>query len=213
MSEQNQQQVNKIWIEAAEKVKDRVIAPTLYRALELGVGIVIDGEHFVVGFASADMPMASHLRSAQHRAIIDQTLSSVVGSKVRLLIIDGTQPKDYEKYKTQLAARESAASTVSVRRDEERRVQLAWDEVGEQITRSYARLNLRQLPQTRAAFLLDAFGVINETVNRLGYSDDSDELQKRSLARVFEKFATVVDVPSALLAYEFARLRAEGKLK
>ena len=213
MSELNQQQVNKMWAEAAERVKDRVIAPTLYRALELGVGIAVDGEQFVIGFSSADMPMASHLRSAQHRAIIDQCLSGVVGKKVRLLIIDGTRPRDYENYKAQLAAREAVASTVSVRRDEERRVQLAWEEVGEQITRSYARLNLRQLPQTRGKFLMDAFEIINEAVNRLGYSDDSDELHKRALARVFEKFATAVDIPSALLAYEFAKLRQEGKLR
>ena len=55
-------------------------------------------------------------------------------------------------------------------------------------------------------------GLINEAVNKLGYTDDSDELQQRALARVFEKLATVIEVPSALLAYEFFKLRDEGKL-
>ena len=213
MSEMNQKQAHKSWNEAAERVKDKVIAPTLYRALELGVGITIDGDRFVLGFAGPDMPMASHLRSAQHRAIIDKILSEVVGKKVRLLIIDGTSLADYESYKTQKAAREAAATTISVRRDEERRVQLAWEEAGEKITRSYARLHLRQLPQSRAAFIRQAFEVLNEAVNRLGYTEESDELHRRALARVFEKFATVVEIPSSLLAYEFFKLREEGKLR
>ncbi len=209
----NQKQANQLWLEATERVKDRVISPTLYRALELGVGITVDGDRFVVGFASTDMPMASHLRSAQHRAIIDQCISDLVNKKVRLLIIDGTGLQDYESYKSQKAAREVAATTVSVRRDEERRVQVAWEEVGEAITRAYARLPLRQLPPTRGRFIAKAFEMINEAVNRFNYTDESDELHKRSLARVFEKFATAVDVPSALLAYEFFRLRDEGKLR
>ena len=58
-----------------------------------------------------------------------------------------------------------------------------------------------------------AFSIINDAVNSFGYSDESDEIQKRALARVFEKFATVVDIPSTMLAYEFFRLREEGKLK
>ncbi len=209
----NQKQANQLWLEVAERVKDRVVAPTLYRALELGVGITVDGDLFVLGFASADMPMASHLQSAQHRAIIDQCLIKVLNKKVRVLIIEGTQLADYEKYKARKAAREAAASTVGARRDEERQVQVVWEEVGEAITRAYARLRLRQLPQTRGRFVATAFDMINEAVNRFNYTDESDELHKRSLARVFEKFATVVDIPSAFLAYEFFRLRDEGKLK
>ena len=209
----NQKQANQLWVEATERVKDRVISPTLYRALELGVGITVDGDRFVVGFASTDMPMASHLRSAQHQAIIDQCLSAVVEKKVRLLIIDGTGLQDYERYKAQKVAREAAATTVGARRDQERQVQVVWEEVGEAISRAYARLPLRQLPQTRGRFISTAFDMINEAVNRFNYTDESDELHKRALARVFEKFATVVNIPSALLAYEFFRLRDEGKLE
>jgi hypothetical protein len=73
-------------------------------------------------------------------------------------------------------------------------------------------MHLRQLPQSRAEFMEFAFNVINEACKALGYDESSDELHKRSLARVFEKFATVVEVPSAQLAYEFSKLRKEGKL-
>ena len=87
---------------AAEKVKDRVIAPTLYRALELPTGITVDGDEFILGFSNADLPMAGHLRSAQYKAIIDQCVSEVLKKKVRVRIIEGTTLEDYEHYKQQL---------------------------------------------------------------------------------------------------------------
>lgn len=212
MDQINQAQARQIWLEAQEKVKDRVVAPTLYRALELGVGVALDGDTFVLGFSSADLPMASLLRSSQHRAVIQQCISEVVGRSVRLLIIEGTTLEDYVHYKERMAARTATQTTVSARKEEERRIIQAWEEVGERITRGYARLQFRQFPQSRAMFVKWAFGVLNKAVDSMGYDEKSDEVQKRSLARVFERFATVVEVPSTMLAYEFFKLREEGKL-
>jgi hypothetical protein len=206
-------QARQIWHQVEEKVKDRVINPTVYRALEAGVGVTLDGEQFILGFRNADMPLASHLRSSQTMSVIEKCVSEVLKKKVRVLIIDGITIEEYQTYLKQIELREQTATIMSSRRDEERQIQLAWEEIGEQITRAHARLSLRQLPQTKAIFMKHAFEIINEAVNRLGYTDDADELQKRSLARVFEKFATVSEIPSAMLAYEFFKLREEGKLK
>jgi hypothetical protein len=212
MSEITPKQAHQVWLQAAELVKDRVIAPTLYRALELPVGIAVDGDEFILGFANQDIPMAGHLRSAQHRAIIDQCVSEVLKRKVRVRIIEGTTPEDYEHHKQQVQARSATQVTVSAKREKERQVIAAWDEVGEQVTRLYARLHLRQLPQMRAEFMWAAFKIISDAVDLMGYNEDSEEIQKRAVARVFEKFATVVEIPSTMLAFEFARLRKEGKL-
>ena len=189
-----------------------MIAPTLYRALELPVGIAVDENEFILGFANQDIPMAGHLRSAQHRAIVDQCVSEVLKRKVRVRIIEGTTVEDYEHYKKQQQAREQTHVTLNVQREKERRVIQAWDQVGEQITRMYAKLHLRQLAQQRADFIWSAFEIINEAVDNMGYSDASEEIEKRALARVFEKFATVVEIPSTMLAFEFFKLRKEGKL-
>jgi len=212
MSEITPKQAHQIWLQAAERVKDRVIAPTLYRALEVAVGITVDGDEFILGFANQDIPMAGHLRSAQHRAIIDQCVSEVFKQKVRVRIIEGTTLEDYEHYKQQVQARAATQTTVSAQRERERQVLMAWDEVAEQITRTYAKLHLRNLPQARAEFMWAAFKTINEAVDRMGYNENSEEIQKRAVARVFEKFATVVEVPSTMLAFQFFLLRKEGKL-
>lgn len=211
MNEITQKQAHQVWLVAAEKVKDRVIAPTLYRALELPTGITIDGDEFILGFSNQDAPMAGHLRSAQHRAIVDQCVSEVLKRKVRVRIIEGTTLEDYEHYKEQLKARDATHTTVSAQREKERQVIAQWDEIGEQISRMYAKLHLRALAQQRAEFVWTAFGVINEAVEKMGYDENADEIQKRALARVFEKFATVVEIPSTMLAFEFFKLRKEGK--
>ena len=212
MSNINPVQAHQLWLQAAEKVKDKVIAPTLYRALELGVGITVEGDEFILGYSNADLPMSSHLRSSQYMALIEQCISEVLKTKTRLKIIEGTTIQDYENHKNLLNMTYTTHATMSARREKERAVEQAWEEVAEKITRGYAKLHMRQFAQSRAKFINFAFGVINEAVNKFDYSDESDEIHKRSLARIFEKFATVVETPSAMLAYEFFKLRDEGKL-
>ena len=212
MNEITQKQAHQVWLQAAEKVKDRVIAPTLYRALELPTGIAVEGDEFILGFSNADIPMAGHLRSAQHRAVVDQCVSEVLNRKVRVRIIEGTSLEDYERFKEQIRLRENSSVTVSAQKEQERRVLAAWEEIAEQITRAYARLPLRQLAQQRAEFVWTAFRTISSAIDRMNYSNDSSEIEKRALARVFEKVATVLEIPSTMLAFEFFKLRDEGKL-
>ena len=207
-----QQEAHQIWLRAAERVKDKVIAPTLYRALEVGVGLAMEGDYFVLGFLNADLPMAGHIRSSQNLPVVEQSLGEVIGKRVRLRIVEGTTPQAYEDWKRMQAAAEASRTVITDRREMERQVEEVWAEVAEKVTRGYARLHLRQLPQTKGLFIAQAFEVLNEAVNRMNYSEDSDELQKRALARVFEKLGIVVEVPSSMLAYEFFKLRKEGKL-
>jgi len=213
MAEMTPQQVHQVWLQAQEKVKDRVIAPTLYRALELGVGVAVDGDVFILGFSNADLPMAGHLRSSQHQALIEQCISEVLKRKVRLRIVEGTTVADYENYKRMQAAAEVTRSTLDGRKAKERGVEVAWEETAEKITRGYSRMQNKQFAQERGKFIRQSLEIINDAVNRLGYTEESDEANKRALARVFEKLATVVDVPSSLLAYEYYKLREDGKLK
>ena len=212
MSEMTQAQVHQAWLQAAEKVKDRVIAPTLYIALEKGVGLIVEGDFFVLGFSNADMPLAGHLRSSQHLAIVEQSISEVMKRRMRLRIVEGNTLADYENYKRLQAVAEANRNSMSDRRSQERAIEQAWEETAEKITRGYAKLQNRQFAQSKARFMMDCFKFIDEAVTKFNYTDNSDDMQKRALARVFERFATVIEIPSALLAYEFFRLREEGKL-
>lgn len=209
----DQKQVHQCWLQASEKVKDRLVSPTLYRALEAGVGITIDGDEFVVGFSSAESPLAGHLRSSKNQAIIEQCVSEVLRTPLRIKIVEGTTLAEYESQKQLHARRIVSQTTLSERRERDRAIMLEWEAVAEKITRGYAKLPMRQMAQSRGMFVKWAFEVINDAVNKFNYSDTSDEIHIRALNRVFEKFSTVVEVPSTMLAYEFFRLREEKKLQ
>jgi hypothetical protein len=212
MADLTPQQVHQIWLQAAERVKDRVIAPTLYRAVELGHGITIEDGLFVLGFSGADMPMAGHLRSSQHLAIVEQSISEIVGTRLRLKIIEGTTMEDYLAQKRLQQSRDTAQVFVDEQRAKDRAVSQEWETVTEQITRAYAKMQQRQFAQIRGKFLMWAFETINDAVNKFNYTDESDDVHKRALARLFEKLATIMEVSSTMLAYEFLRLREDGKL-
>ena len=133
------------------------------------MGLTVEGDYFVLGFSNADLPMAGHLRSSQHLAIIEQSLSEVAQVR-RCACASSKAPRsqDYENYKKLQAAAEATRTTMSERRDRSARSSRSWEEVAEKITRGYARLQLRQLAQTRGAFIGQAFKVINEAVNQHG---------------------------------------------
>lgn len=213
MSVNNPNQVHQTWLQIAEKVKDRVIAPTLYRALELGVGLAIEDDHFILGFSSADLPMAGHLRSSQHLSVIEKCIAEVTKQKLRLRIIEGTTLQDYANYKKLRSAAENVRTSISDQRERDRKIEQAWEEVSEKITRGFAKYPLRQLSTTRGIFIREAFKFLNQAVDQIGFSEQSEEIHKRAFSRVMEKFSSVVEVPSAMLAYEFFKLRDEGKLK
>jgi len=213
MSDVNQTVANNMWQQAQEKVKDKVIAPSLYRALEMGVGLAVEGDEFVLGFSTSDLPMAGHLRNPRHQAIIEKSLSDLVGRKVTLKIVEGTTSAEYAAYKKRQAMADATRQTLTQQRSRERAVENAWEQVVEKITRGYARVQNRQFAQIRARYIMHCFKIMNEAVNEIGYTFDSDEMQQRAMARVWEKFSNTVDVPSSMLAYEFFKLRQEGKLK
>ena len=205
--------VHRVWLEAAELVKDRVVSPTVFKALERGVGITLDGDEFVVGYETSDLPLAANLRSAQHQTIIEQSLKQVLKKNVRFRLVEGTTLADYDRHKKSIEVVEQQRMDSEQRRNLDRQVEQTWEEISERIARSYANTPLRTYSQQRAIFMREAFGIINDGVKKLNYTNDATELEKRCLARVFDKMSQVSEVPSAMLAYEFFRLREEGKLK
>lgn len=204
---------HRVWMEASELVKDRVVSPTVYKALERGVGITLDGDEFVVGFETSELPLAANLRSAQNVTIIEQSLKQVLNKPVRFRLIEGTGLEDYERFKKSVEVIEQQRLDIEQRRSLERKVEQTWDEISERIARSYANTPYRTYAQQRAFFIREAYGIINEGIKRLKYTNDAGELEKRCLARVFDKLSTVTEVPPAMLAYEFFRLVEDGKLK
>lgn len=203
--------IQAVWHKTTERVKDKVIHPTLWRALEVGNPITVEGDYFVVGFAPDQMHMSGHLNSSEHRNAIETSLAGYTGKKLRLLIIDGVTMEDWENFK----ARQRAAAESRERARNRATVEMAavksWDGVLEQMGRTYAAMNLRQLPQVRADYLLKSIEIISEAMDELYNDEAPDEPSQRALARVLDRVGTLTEVAPALVGYELLKYRRQKK--
>ena len=203
------EEAKKLWHEAVERIKDETMAPTLWRALELGTGITKEGDFFVVGFLPSDSPMSGHLTSSEHKIKIERILTTLLGSPTRIKIIEGTTQADYESFKKRESLAEAGRRASQERRQVGRAAEKLWETIGEQCSRKYANTPLRQMPQVRGQYLLESAQIISDEIDKIYPDGQIDEVGHRSLARVIEKVATLADVPGAVVAVEVVRLRRE----
>jgi hypothetical protein len=205
----DQAKAKKIWLDAVERVKDRTMAPVLWRALESGVGVTAEDDVFVVGFPPTDSPMSGYLTSSDHRITIEKVLTEIFGKTTRLKVIEGTSLEDYEGAKQREKVAEETRRVTSDRKRIERAAERQWEVVSEQCSRKYANTPLRQLPQVRARFLFDAIQIISDSIDSIHPDGNMDEIAHRALARVIEKVATLADVPGAVVGVELLKVRKE----
>jgi len=199
--------ISQVWHEATERVKDRVIHPTLWRALETAVPITVEDELFVVGFAPGTMHLSGHLTSADHRNAIENAIAGSAGKKLRLCVIDGATLDDWNHFKARQTATREVRQKQHERARREMQTTQTWDSTLEKVGRSYAALNLRQLPQVRGKYLLDAIEMISTAMDELYNDEAPDEVTQRALARVIDRVGTLTEVPAALIALELLRYR------
>ncbi|MDO8683738.1 MAG: hypothetical protein Q7N50_09685 [Armatimonadota bacterium] len=207
MSDRN---VHTIWAEVVEKVKERTISPALWRALEKAQGIIIEDGFLVVGFAPIDYSLRGHLASSEHQNAIIAAVAEVAGQPLRLRLIEGLTIADWENAKKREAAAEAVREAASRKRSVELAAAKTWEGVMEQVSRKYANMPMRQLPQARARYLAEAVQIMSEAMDVLYPSNgQADDLAERSLARLIEKVATLVDLPGAIVADRLLRYRGE----
>lgn len=203
----NEAEARRVWLDAVEKVKDQTLAPTLWRALELGTGIDHENGVFVIGFPPSDSPMAGYLRSSEHKIVIEKVLTQMLGTPTQIKIIEGTTQADFETAKKREATAERTRSVVSERRQGERALETAWETIAEQCSRKYANTPMRQMPQVRGQFMFEAVKIISDAMDTIHPTGEINDTGHRSIARVIEKVATLADVPSAVIAAELIRFR------
>jgi len=199
--------IQQVWLEVVRIVKNRTVHPSLWRALEISTGVTTDEDLFVVGFPPAQFPMSSLLMSSEYKNAIEKAIAEVTDRQLRLRVMEGTSLAEW----TMTKRREAVADESRRAAEEKRRIELAaehtWDGVAEQVSRKYAKTPLRQLPHIRARYLCEAIQIISDGMDKLYDSESPDELSERALARVIEKVATLVELPSPAVALELMRYR------
>jgi hypothetical protein len=205
--------IKSIWNKVVDQVKQKVIHPTLWRALEIAVPITIDKDQFVVGFPSVDFNMSGHLTSADHRNAIERALREYSGMALSLRIIDGTTAQDWLNVKVKEESMSALQEADRKKRESDYAVTQSWEGLYEQVGRKHASIARGQLPQARANYVVEIIKEISDAMDQLMPAGrPTNELADRSLGRVLDRVGSLTGIPSPMVALELKRYRdALGK--
>jgi hypothetical protein len=196
-----------LWAKTVEQVKLRVNHRSLWESLEKTSGIAIEDGIFIVGMNSRYLNESGHMQTSEHRNAIETTLSNLAGQPLRIRIIEGETAADWEATKQRDARVAVMRSTTYQKKDKESSAAQSWDAVYDQVAKTWSSLTARQLPQIRSRYITEMTNVVAQALESMPLTE-SDEHSQRLIARVIDRIAGNVEVPSAMIALEIDKARA-----
>lgn len=196
-----------IWKETLPTVLNGVTGRGVWAALNAAVPIALDEETLILGVPYGENELGGHLRMAQTQRLIEVTATKAAGSTLRVRVIDGTTAEDYERVKRRDAERRRLQDAEISKMRAEMESRTNWDGVYDQLSRRYASVTNKSLPQNRARFYDDALELIAEARKS---QEKFDDMGERNFARCLERIAQYSDVPSAIVALDV--LKRVGEL-
>jgi len=186
-----------LWGEALPDIKKNVTGVGVWTALNVCRPITLEEGTLVMGLPSGENELAGHLRLAQTRRAIEESLSKSLNEKVTLRVIDGTTEQDWEMEKKRDAEKRRLQDIALARQRAEVAAGVSWEGIYEQISRKFAATPNRSLPQNRAKFFLEAVDIIAEALLE---APITDEMAERNYARCLERVAQYTELPSVMVA-------------
>jgi hypothetical protein len=192
--------VERLWKATTEKVKVRLVLPGVWRAMEAARPLTIEDGFFIIGFPPARSHEGGLFRDAKTNNIIERALEEEAGRNLRLRIIEGETLADWEQVKLRDVEAQNLQRAAAERRKREASVEQGWDGIMERVSRRYAEIPLRQLPQMQALYMEESIGILADAASRL-LGENAAEVDHRSFARAIERVADRAQVPAAVIAY------------
>ncbi len=188
-----------VWKEALPQILNGVTGRGVWTALNGAVPVTMEDGVFVLGIARQDSALGAHLRLPSTSQMIERYVGKGFGHQVRLRVIDGTTLEDWEMVKRRDVERRRLQEAEMTKMRAELEAKTSWEGVYEQLSRRFAAVSNRSLPQNRARFFEEAIAIIVEA--RKGQSD-FDDLGERNFARCLERVAQYTELPSVIVAKE-----------
>jgi hypothetical protein len=193
------------WKEALPKIQNSVSGRGVWAALNAARPIAFENNVLVIGVPHHDTELSGHLRIPATKRVMEMMVSQVVGSPVSVRIIDGTTQDDYDIVKRRDGERRRLEELEMAKMRAELSAKTSWDSIYEQLSRRFAAVTNKSLPQNRARFFEEAVELIAQARRDQTTFDD---LGERNFARCLERLAQYVEVPSTLVAHAVLK-RAE----
>jgi len=196
-----------VWKASLPKILSNVTGRGIWTALNAAVPVTLEDGVFVLGIEFRDSELGGHLRMASTSQMIERAVAGVLGTPIKLRVIDGATVADWEVVKRRDVERRRLQEADLVKMKAELQAKTSWDGIYEQLSRRFAAVSNRSLPQNRARFFEEAIEIIVEARKSQTTFDD---LGERNFARCLERVAQYTDVPSVIVAKEI--LSRSGEL-
>lgn len=199
--------VEEIWKEALPEIMGSVTGVGVWTALKACVAIAEEDGQFVLGLPSGDSELIGHLRLPQSRNAIESTMSRLLNGRHQLVVINGTSITDWETEKKRAEERRKLQEMALARQKAEVLAGKSWESIYEDLSRKFASMNNRSLPQNRARYLMDAIEIVAQALVETPITDD---LAERNYARCLERIAQYTELPSTFIALKVLERTFQG---
>ncbi|RYG49738.1 hypothetical protein EON79_00325 [bacterium] len=196
-----------VWTQALPKVMDNVTGRGVWAALNAARPVALEDGILVLGLPHKDGELAGHLRLPNHSRVIEHITGQILGQQLRVRIIEGTTSEDYEIFKRRELERRRLQEAGMERLRKEASAKTNWDTVYDALSRRYAAMSNKSLPQNRGRFFDEAVELVAEARRN---QETFDEAGERNFARCLERVSQYSEVPSPIVAVEV--LRRVGEL-
>ncbi len=186
-----------IWKNSLPFIMKGVTGRGVWAALNAVHPIALDNDQLVIGVPHADSELGGHLKLPQTKRIMEVAVSQVMGRPFSIKLIDGITEADYELAKKRDAERRRLQEAEMTKMRAEMAAKSNWDTVYEQLSRRYAAVTNKSLPQNRARFFEEAVELVAQARRDQGNYDD---LGERNFARCLERLAQYSEIPSTIVA-------------
>lgn len=199
-------EVAEVWKKALPEVRNNVNGRGVITALNTCTPLVIEDGVFYIGMAYNMTELAGHLKMPHIKRLIDQVVSRVAGETVQTRIIEGTTLDDVVTAKRKEAEARRLQEQQMAKMRAELTARSSWDSVYEQLSRRYAAVTQKSLPQNRARFFEEALEIIAEARRS---QESWDDMGERNFARCIERLAQYSEVPSTIVAAQVLQRAGE----
>lgn len=195
-----------IWSQVLPEVRRGVTGVGIWAALNACRAVALEDGTLVIGLSHEDSELSGHLRVPQNKRLIEDLTAKAFGGPLRLRVIDGVTPQDWENAKRRDQEARRLADQALQKARNEASARSNWDTVYEQLSRAYAAVPNKSMPQNRARFFEDCVRMLAEARRN---QDAGDDLSERNFARCLERVAQYSEVPSTLVAQRVFQVLGE----
>jgi hypothetical protein len=199
-------EVAEIWEKAIPTVRAGVTGIGVWTALKSAVPITLEDGVFVLGVPHGSAEFGGHLRMASTSRLIEITVSQVVGAATKIRIIDGIEMHDWEVMKRRDIERRRMQDAEMAKMKAEMTTRSSWETIYEKISREFAAVPNRSLPQNRARFFDAAVSIVAEARKDQTVYDDANE---RNFARCLDRISQYTEISGTYVAFEVLRRSGE----